>query len=545
MKNQQTHKGTAMPPDTTEPMTRSLHGADRPQRATPRVSAPTWAAYFGIGLILSILWHLALTAGSALLLADSVEYIGLARHIASGAVRLTDFPATITPAYPGLVALLASPSYEGADLTPLINAQTALSVFSDVLIFTIAGLLSRKPGIALTAQVLSMLMVDRYFMASYVMTETLYIFVLLMVVAMFLLARRQHSVMLLLVTSALAASLAWIKPMAAVFWPLPLALWTISELSRWKRSSYRDEPATHDRSVFPRLAVAWLGTWIIVQSLLAPLSGSDDTRSNWYQKASGLWVQTLHVRDPVFVEEFRRSPYFAELYPAYKAWLARRQLPDEATPNAFFQRPDAWETLEQREDGWCWFKIPLWVLTSERGYQPAEAEAWQGRAALHVISKHPWYFIKKVFLSEIPVILLKPFSISSDLDAALRQRQNRTGYDAVFAAAGVRIKDAYSGLRGALAKSPLGNVWVAVLGIGLLSGARVFRNTGFWFVAATYAFHILIPAIAGGSLPRYRFPASTMDGIVLIAAFSMLYMPLRAKITKMRNARNRASTPGV
>lgn len=517
-----------MPPDTTEPMTRSLHGADHPQRATPCVSAPTWAAYIGIGLILSILWHLALTAGSALMLADSVEYIGLARHIASGALNLTDFPATITPAYPRLVALLAGPGFEGADLTPLINAQTALSVFSDVLIFTIAGLLSRKPGIALTAQVLSMLMVERYFMASYVMTETLYGTALLMVVAAYLLAWQRQSVMLLLATSALAASLAWIKPMAAVFWPVPLALWTFYELSRWKCGASRSAPETRGRNVFARLAVAWLGTWIIVQSLLAPLSGSGDTRSSWHQKASGLWVQTLHVRDPVFVEEFRRSPYFAELYPAYKAWLARRQLPDEATPNAFFQRPDAWETLEQKEDGWCWFKIPLWVLTAERGYTPEEAEAWQGRAALHVISKHPWYFIKKVLLSEIPTILLKPFSVSKDLNTALQQRQDGTGYDALFASAGMHIKDAYVATRGALSKAPLGNIWILLIGIGLLTGSRAFRNAGFLFIAATYAFHILIPAIAGGSLPRYRFPVSAMDGIVLIAAFTTLHMLLRA-----------------
>lgn len=176
-----------MQQDTTEPMTRRLPG-EHPQSATPRACASTWGAYIGIGLLLSILWHLALTAGNALLLSDSVEYIGLAHHLTTGALRLTDFPATITPAYPGLVALLAGPGFEGADLAPLINAQTALSVFSDVLIFTIAGLLSRKPGIALTAQVLSMLMVERYFMVSYVMTETLYGTVLLTVVAMFLLA---------------------------------------------------------------------------------------------------------------------------------------------------------------------------------------------------------------------------------------------------------------------------------------------------------------------------------------------------------------------
>ena len=480
----------------------------------------------------SLLWNSLFLLDSPLSMGDTNTYITLAEKLSNNAVSLKELPYEIVPGYPLFIHYISGGDYGQLGLWQVVIVQLLMSVITDICIFFIIYRLTGRHILGIAGLLISFTAVDRYLMFNFIMTETVFICFLLISSACYAEAIRKHSGFIFIVSIILFSITGLLRPVAAIFWVIAAIIWAIYELKIVIEQKKLNKKVKYKRQVVILIAVISIGGVVSQLGVKKEISTFDGMTSL-------LWIQTIDQKDRVFLKLFKKSPYFKDFHKSYKSWLSRKEMPKEMIKNGFWNIEKPWRHLREKKNAWTWYRIPKYVLMSEKGYSYAEVANWRGQVGLYLISREPLHFMNITLVKGVADILSKPYP-NHRWDPIWSKANSMAESD--FALSKIRgewillmtknyeniLKDFY------LTVGPYSPIFFF---IGIILACYGYRNPAFYLIACMCLVQLLIPAIFAGSLTRYRFPIVVYYGVIGIG----IYLALEKLMIKYKSGKNLSS----
>lgn len=304
---------------------------------------------------------------------DSKHYFLIANSFVANGYDWTMIhaPHGIGPLYPLFLSMVVEPVNNSDILFPVMYYHYAMCVIIDIVVLLISFRLTRNWNVALFAATISALMIEKSLYAAYIKPDVMCTTLLLVSTLLFIIAIQRSSLLIYFTAFFFFFIAGYVRLGIISFWIFPFVCFTYSYIrvhnNKWK---------------IPKLivfAILFLAANLFVVSVAsAPVKSAGGIR----EKMSLLWMRAIHYRPPSEELMNEVAPGYIK---DYKAWKTKGETPAGVELDAQWHVNNPWNYIRTR--GWEKRKMPIWVLTAQRGMTRNEALRWQAKVSVEVIKR--------------------------------------------------------------------------------------------------------------------------------------------------------------
>jgi hypothetical protein len=255
---------------------------------------------------------------------------------------------------------------------------------------------------------------------------------------------------------------------------------------------------------------------------------SRDPHLGTRERLSILWITSVQLNDELY-QRLTQTDAFAQFKGDYFAWVDGRQVPPDVSLEPAWTPTPHWEYFDYGDGAVYkairWWKVPPWVLMTQRNLSREDALAWQGKMALDLILSHPGGFFKQV-VRNVQASLYRQQPL--DLLALAQVRSMEPGVLTSLRLRFLnRINDFHRWLSPPIEASvgfkPSAWVvlpmiwWTFSLLAGMIAGFSVYRRWEYALIVLVVLFHVVVNPTLSGYAARYRFPVEIFSGLFTVS----------------------------
>lgn len=453
---------------------------------------------------------------------DSAKFLLAASAIADGSFRMEDLLLENVVGYPALLAgIMRVAGFLGLDFMGLLAAlQTLMGVGINAAVLIIASRLSPIPAVYLPAALLSVLSIEAKLFNTTPMTEVPYYFLVTWTLALLVTAPEKQGFRRLNAAILTGGSAGLIRPLG-VF--LPMLCWAAWCL----RACFRGGQ--------PRTALRHAGVSLLLALLVAGTVSrvSKDPQLSLRERLAILWITAVQQNDGLY-EIFKGTEAFEPYRRDYLAWAESRQVPPGVSLEPSWTPTPEWRYYDFESgavyETLRWWKVPPWVLTTQRHWTRKEALGWQADVTLGLIAEHPSAFLKQA-VRNVQISLYQ--QQASDELALARARSGPAGMPSPLSVGfldGIRAFHRWLSPPVTAAVAFRAREWLTLpmvwwtlsLAAGMAAGFAVYRRWEYACVLLTVLFHLVLNPTLSGYATRYRLPVEIFAGIFTMGWVGLL-----------------------
>ena len=498
-------------------------------------------ALIGLVFALLLIINFLVAMGSGpIFFADSIDYILAAQQLLSDGHTAADLLLEVPVGFPKVVAFFFANTSDPFFWLVLVQACAVMLV--DLLVVFTAYLLFRRAVPAVVCGLISACMLEKAYLAGSVLTEPLFLFFILLSIALFAFAWEKKNLLLYLASIICFLISGLFRHTSMMLWFIPVFSWLFFSLRDWYPRAPKSQNKHPRVSVLLKSFVFLTVNFLLIAAIRSPFAGNIGTK----EKLSVLWVRTIQL-SPKGRKTFRKeNPEFMK---DFNSWLKSHNLSKSimdkeplwvAADNHPREVKKLWKMLEKRK--LTYWKSPRWYLMMQHGLTYEEASRWQGEVAVDYLVRFYPTYLKEILTDTADRLLGKP--IRSSFFAVERQKENnhtRIKYspsdrlarhpDSTLRQMILPISIRFNRVLKFLSSSG----FLYVYNLSLISGAAmglVLRQSPiYWNLGFIVLLTLAINAGIGGDLPRYRLLLLPFSGLFLMNLYTAASLAM-AKIKR-------------
>ncbi len=484
--------------------------------------------FVSIGLIfvLLLIFNFLLAVGSGpVFFADSIDYILAAQHLLSNGHTAADLLLEVPVGFPKVVAFFFANTSDPFFWLVLVQAGAVMLV--DLLVVFTAYLLFRRAAPAVVCGLISACMLEKAYLAGSILTEPLFLFFILLSMALFALAWEKKNLLLYLASIICFLISGLFRHTSMMLWFIPVFSWLLFSLRDWYSRALESQNKHPGVSVLLKSLVFLTVNFLLIAAMRSPFAGNIGTK----EKLSVLWVRTIQL-SPKGQKAFRKeNPEFMK---DFNAWLKSHNLSKSimdkeplwvTADNDPREVKKRWKMLEKRK--LTYWKSPRWYLMMQHGLSYEEASRWQGEVAVDYLVRFYPTYLKEILTDTADRLLGKP--IRSSFFVVERQKENNhtrikyspsdrlaLGSDSTLRHMILPISIRFNKILKFMSSSGFLYVYNLSLIAGAMMGFVLRPTPVYWNIGLIVLLTLSINAGIGGDLPRYRLLLLPFSGMFLM-----------------------------
>ncbi|MEW5758308.1 MAG: DUF6541 family protein [Candidatus Omnitrophota bacterium] len=472
--------------------------------------------------------------GPIILMPDSGSYLCMAKDIREGCLELCELYLERVPGY-GFFIYFIENIFKANSSLGLKLVQHFLGLSVCILTFLCALMLTRRIWFALAASISSLLSLQVVSFNNWVMTESLYSFVLMLTVTSCLYAVKSRKDWFFLITMVLCAVLAWIKSSARLIWIALLIFWFFWLIWRVFKNAGKNKFTFKYliKNTFNLKNIIWpvIGT-ILYLGVISPQLISNHRVMGKITLGSGegfsLWQGVFSYRR---LENVKNNE-FIKFVEDFNKWVTKK----ESIPKLFIDLKLDWRNTY----------FALVYLRAEKKMKSYEASDWMLKISKDAINNNKFKYFYGIINDIKPQLTnydISTFFVTNaenyrskypwamDLMKVIEPyRENEWGKDyfklqendSALKPLWLKISSFYNYFIMKSAHCEM--VWFLII-LGMIVGLFFFNRVGYLLILGIIAYHVLLPLIPQQPIPRFRYPVNGLLSIIIMAGpwFIMLF----------------------